>query len=203
MSLGAIVLAAGASSRIGRPKALLTLDSGETFVARIHAVLAASGVGPVVIVVRAELERDISAAVPHARLAVNPDPGRGQLSSLLVGFDTLGPVDAAVVTLVDLPLVHLNTVEAIVAAWRHTRAPLVRPVHGTRHGHPVIFGARLIAALREADPIAGAKPVVHAFARVAVDVAVDDPWTVRDVDTPEDYVRLQTWATGRFPHERS
>ena len=192
MSLGAIILAAGASRRMGRPKSLLTLDSGETFVSRIHTTLAVAGLDPVVIVVRAELERDISAAADGARLIVNPDPGRGQLSSLLAGLEALAPCDAAMVTLVDLPLVRVETIRAIADAWRRTRAPLVRPVHNGLHGHPVIFGAKLIAALRHADPVTGAKPVVHAFAREAVDVPVDDAGTVQDVDTQGDYLNLQT-----------
>jgi molybdenum cofactor cytidylyltransferase len=192
MRLGAIVLAAGASVRMGRPKSLLLTPSGETFVGRIHASLAAAGLDPVVIVARQELEEAIAAAIPHARIVVNAEPGRGQLSSLLVGLDALDPCDAAMVTLVDLPLVRVDTIQAVVDAWRRSTASLVRPIHGGRHGHPVIFGAPLLAALRHADPVAGARPVVHAYARAAVDVPVDDPGTVRDVDTPGDYSRLRT-----------
>jgi molybdenum cofactor cytidylyltransferase len=192
MRLGAIVLAAGASVRMGRPKSLLLTPSGETFVGRIHAALAAAGLDPVVIVTREDLEEAIAAAVPRARIVVNVDPGRGQLSSLLVGLDELAPRDAAMVTLVDLPLVRVETVQAIVEAWRRSRASLVRPLHAGRHGHPVIFGATLLAALRHADPIAGAKPVVHAFAREALDVPVDDPGTIHDVDTLDEYLRMGT-----------
>ena len=190
--LGAVILAAGASVRMGRPKSLLLTPSGETFVGRIQAVLAAAGLDPVVIVARRDLEDAIAAAVPRARVVVNADPGRGQLWSLLVGLDALGPCEAAMVTLVDLPLVRVETVQAIVDAWRRSGAPLVRPVHAGRHGHPVIFGAPLLAALKHADPVAGARPVVHAFAHEAVDVLVDDPGTVQDVDTPGDYLSLRT-----------
>jgi CTP:molybdopterin cytidylyltransferase MocA len=185
--LGAIVLAAGASSRMGRPKALLPLESGETFVARLHATLVAAGLDPVVVVARAELRDEIAAAVPGARLVVNDEPDRGQLSSLLVGLDALGACEAAMVTLVDLPLVTADTARTIAGTWRNTGAPLVRPVYDGRNGHPVIFGARLIAALREADLNAGAKPVLRAFVRDAVDVPVTDAGTVRDIDTPDDY----------------
>ena len=192
MTLGAIVLAAGASTRMGRPKSLLRMPSGETFVGRIHHTLGSAGLDPVVIVSRPDLEQAIAAAIPGARLAVNAHPDRGQLSSLLVGLDALAPCEAAMMTLVDLPLVRVETVRSIVDAWRLTRAPLVRPVHNGRHGHPVIFGTSLLSALRQADASGGARPVVHAFAPEGVDVPVDDAGTVYDVDTPEEYGRMGT-----------
>jgi CTP:molybdopterin cytidylyltransferase MocA len=187
-----LVLAAGASRRMGRPKALLPASAaGQPFVRVICDALAAAGVSPIVVVTRAELVAPLGELVPGIELAVNPDPDRGQLSSLLVGLDAVGPCDAVLVTLVDLPLVQSSTVAALLASWHLTQAPLVRPEHRGRHGHPVIFGAPLLHALRSADVELGAKPVVHRFAAQAVSVPVDDPGTVDDIDTPEAYDRLE------------
>lgn len=189
--LPAIVLAAGASTRMGAPKALLEVGvSGQSFVERIVATLTDAGVGPVVVVTRDGLAADIAARCGSARVVVNPDPDRGQLSSLLTGLDEIGAAAAVLVTLVDLPLVRADTVRALGGAWRASRAPLVRPVSRGRHGHPVVFGAELIAALGSADPRTGAKPVVRLFLDRAVDVPVDDEGAFADVDTPEDYARL-------------
>jgi CTP:molybdopterin cytidylyltransferase MocA len=189
--LGAIVLAAGASSRMGRPKALLPLDGGATFVERIHRTLLDAGLAPIVVVARPELEAAVRTLLPPTALvAVNESPERGQLSSLLVGLEALGRPAAALVTLVDLPLVRVETVSALIAAWARSGAPLVRPVTLGRRGHPIIVGGPVIAALAKADPHTGAKPIVHAFAAEALDVAVDDPGTLDDVDTPQDYARL-------------
>ena len=186
-----LVLAAGASRRMGRPKALLPLgSSGLTFVRIICDTLRAAGVAPVMVVTRAELADSLAAVVPGIELVVNREPDRGQLSSLLAGLETLGAPEAALVTLVDLPLVHASTVASLLATWHRTRAPLVRPLWAGRHGHPVIFGAPLLDALRKADLATGAKPVVHRFLSDAVSVAVDDPGTVDDIDTPEAYDRL-------------
>jgi len=187
-----LVLAAGASRRMGRPKALLPLGaSGLTFVRVICDTLHAAGVSPVVVVTRVELLDSLAAVVPRAELVANDDPDRGQLSSLLAGLESLGaPQQAALMTLVDLPLVHTSTVASLLAAWHRTHAPLVRPLYQSRHGHPVIFGAPLLDALRRADLDAGAKPVVHRFLADAVSVVVDDPATVDDIDTPETYERL-------------
>ena len=191
-TLGAIVLAAGASSRMGRPKALLPLAGAGTFVERIHRTLRDAGLDPVVVVGRPELEHSLRTLLSTAAVvAVNHTPDRGQLSSLLVGLDALGWPGAALVTLVDLPLVRVDTVNALVSAWACSGAPLVRPVTRGRHGHPVVLGAPLLAALAGADLHTGAKPIIHRFAAQSLDVAVDDPGTLDDVDTPEDLARLR------------
>ena len=186
-----IVLAAGASRRMGRSKALLPLGaSGLPFARVVCDTLRAAGVSPIVVVTRAELRDSLEALLPATALVVNPDPDRGQLSTLLTGLEALDAPVAALMTLVDLPLVRVTTVEALLASWYQTHAPLVRPVCRGRHGHPVIFGAPLLDALRSADIGAGAKPVVQRFLADSVTVAVDDPATIDDIDTPEEYERL-------------
>jgi molybdenum cofactor cytidylyltransferase len=190
-ALPGVVLAAGASQRMGRPKALLpTGASGLPFVRVICDTLVAAGVSPLV-VTRAELVESIKAVLPGTTLVVNPEPDRGQLSSLLLGLDALGPRDAVLVTLVDLPRFRPTTVAALISTWHRTHAPLVRPVHEGRHGHPAIFGEPLLRALRSADVSLGAKPVIQRFSAEAIEVAVDDPGTVDDIDTPEAYKRLE------------
>ncbi len=189
--LPGIVLAAGASQRMGRPKALLPIVvDGPSFARALCDTLAASGVAPVVLVSRAELRDALAAAVPFATVVVNPSPERGQLSSLLAGLDALDAPEAVLVTLVDLPLVRRDTVQAVLRAWQESGAPLVRPEHAGRHGHPVIFGAPLLRDLRSADAAAGAKPIVHRYLAQSVSVVVNDEATVEDVDTPEAYARL-------------
>jgi molybdenum cofactor cytidylyltransferase len=190
-TLGAIVLAAGASSRMGRPKALLPLASGRTFVEAIAHTLGEARLDPIVVVARPELAASLGAVLPATTVvAVNHMPDRGQLSSLLVGLEALGWPGAALVTLVDLPLVRVETVSALVSAWEGSGAPVVRPITRGRHGHPVVLGGPVLAALAEADLHSGAKPIIRAFAARALDVEVDDPGTLNDVDTPEDFARF-------------
>jgi CTP:molybdopterin cytidylyltransferase MocA len=189
----AIVLAAGASSRMGQPKALLPLR-GRSFVRTIVETLRLAGIERIVVVIRpdaAAVAAEIE-AVAGARAVVNPAPERGQLSSLLVGIDAIdGPgVDGALVTLVDVPLPGARTVTTLLERAAVSQHPIVRAVHRGRHGHPVIFKRELFEALRRADPAAGAKPVVRAHG--VDDVEVDDPGVAEDVDTPGDYDRLVT-----------
>ena len=193
----AVVLAGGRSSRMGRPKALLPAG-GETFVGRIVRTLRAAGAGRVLVVAPAgDLAARIASALARHRppppVVANPDPARGQLSSLLVGLEAVDRpgVEAVLVTLVDVPLVTAATVRALLDRHRRTGAPIVRPARpdGPGHGHPVIFGRALFAALRRADPASGAKPVVRAHEAEAEDVVVADPGAFTDIDTPDDYRR--------------
>ena len=187
----AIVLAAGASSRMGRPKALLD-SGGRTFVRRILDTLREAGLSDAAVVIRPDADdvaREVVAA-GFGRAITNTDPTRGQLSSLIAGLDAVDEprVIAALVTLVDVPLVSAATVSTLTACVPHSVAPIVRANYGSRHGHPVIFKRELFDALRRADPAQGAKAVLRAHP--IDDVDTGDPGVVEDVDTPEDYRRV-------------
>jgi molybdenum cofactor cytidylyltransferase len=190
-----VVLAAGASSRMGRPKALLpTGVPGETFLSRIVGTLEAAGLDDLVVVVgggRPDLARAVADLPGLVRPVLNPDPSRGQLSSLLAALAVVDRpgVTGMLVTLVDVPLVTAATVEALLAAYRRSRAPIVRPARAGRHGHPVIFDRAVFDALRGSDLAVGAKAVVQARLGEVLDVAVDDAGAFQDVDTPDDYAR--------------
>jgi CTP:molybdopterin cytidylyltransferase MocA len=187
----AIVLAAGASSRMGRTKAMLPAG-GPTFVRRILETLRDAGVADTVVVVRpgaGDVRREIE-AVGYGRAIENPDPARGQLSSLLAGLEAVDRVgvDAVIVTLVDVPLVGPAAIAALLAGAAASASPIARAVHDGRHGHPVVFKRAVFDDLRCADPEAGAKAVLRAHA--VADVEVDDPGVAQDIDTPDDYARL-------------
>lgn len=192
-----IVLAAGASSRMGQAKAALRLgQTGETVVSRVVRTMLEGGVPEVVVVAGAHIDA-VRAAMPshepRARVIEHPGWEQGQLSSLLAGLDAIDHplIEAALVTLVDVPLVRSSTVAAVIEAWRRTRAPIVRPANGDRHGHPVIFDRSIFADLRSADPNAGAKAVFALHRDRIVNVEVQDAGAFEDIDTPEDYQRLK------------
>ena len=196
--LSAVILAAGDSTRMGSPKAALLTPDGATFVGRLVTTLRDAGVDDLVIVtgrhhdaVVESIARDHRSTTP--RIVRNPDPSRGQLSSLLTGMEIVmtPQTDAMLMTLVDVPLVRVSTVTAVIDEWRRTRAPIVRPAIGDRHGHPVIFDRVLFDELRRAPLDAGAKSVVRAHEHEIVNVPVDDEGCVRDVDTPSDYEEIR------------
>ncbi len=192
----AIVLAAGRSERMGRPKALLPCGpDGLSFVRRIATTLCQGGVVEALIVGRSddeELRAEVERLTVPARYVENPDPDRGQLSSLLAGLDAADRpgVHGILVTPVDAPLITAASVAALVARFRSGAGPIVRAVCQGRHGHPVLFGRAVFEALRHADPAVGARSVVRAYADRVVEVETGDPGVVADVDTPEDYDAL-------------
>ena len=191
----AIVLAAGRSSRMGRAKATLPAGDGHTFLTRIVRTFLDAGVDDVVVVVGHDAEliasRFAGSGLP-ARFVLNAEYDRGQLSSLLAGLGVVDRpgVSAALVTLVDVPLVSAATVRAVIERHRATHAPIVRPTSGTRHGHPLLIDRSLFDALRAADPEAGAKPIVRAHATADGDIPIADEGAFTDVDTEEDYRRM-------------
>ena len=190
----AIVLAAGRSSRMGRAKATLPAGDGHTFLTRIVQTFLDADVDDVIVVVGHDADAiaaSFSESGLPARFVVNRDYDRGQLSSLQAGLDVIDRpgVTAVLVTLVDVPLVSPATVRAVIDSYRRTRAPIVRPTSGDRHGHPLLIDRSIFGALRAADPSTGAKPIVRAHATAAGDIAIDDEGAFTDIDTEEDYRR--------------
>jgi molybdenum cofactor cytidylyltransferase len=191
-----IVLAAGASTRMGQAKAALPFgQTGETVLSRVVGTLLRGGVPSVIVVAGAHIDAVRMAMPSHeARARVIEHVGwqQGQLSSLLKGLEAIDDplLEAAVVTLVDVPMVLPSTVAAVIAEWRRSGAPIVRPADGEHHGHPVIFDRSVFADLRAADLDVGAKAVFAKHQDRVVHVEVKDPGAFEDIDTPEDYQRI-------------
>jgi len=195
----AIVPAAGASRRMGRPKLLLPYGTS-TIVGSLASALRAGGASPVVIVAAAgDVELQEWARAFGAVVAVNPDPDRGMLSSIREGLAALGGADrlaqrgeVVLVAPADLPAVRPGTVAEIL--WRRAAAgaPLAVPtVHG-RRGHPLAIAPDLLSEIGTLDLSVGLKQLLERHAAAVLEVPVDDPGSVRDVDTPEDYRQISS-----------
>lgn len=189
--LTAILLAAGASMRMGRPKALLEYR-GETFLDRQIALYSSFG-ARVICVLGHDAER-IAGGLRRAASAVlvlNPAPEGGQLSSLQCGLRALCPdTEAFFFAPADSPGAAPSTIEALLGAFRSepAAADFWQPQRAGRHGHPVLASARMAEALLALPAASSARDVIrHARRRF---VPVDDPFVLLDVDTPEAYGRL-------------
>jgi molybdenum cofactor cytidylyltransferase len=191
----AVILAAGLSTRMGRPKPLLPLANGDTFVTRIVRSFLEAGVDDVVVVLGHEADAVAAKLIESgaaARFVVNEAYQTGQLSSVLRGLNAIDRpgVRAMLLTLVDVPLVSPETIRAVIDRYKETNAAIVRPVRGAEHGHPVLIDRALFPLLRAADPERGAKSIVREHVSLAGDVAVDDQGAFYDIDTPEAYERV-------------
>jgi CTP:molybdopterin cytidylyltransferase MocA len=186
-----VILAAGRSIRMGRAKAFLPVPGGGTFLERLVRTFELAGASPVVVVRPPQWADGPAPGSGNVEFAINPEPGRGQLSSLQCGLAAVPPdIPAVLFTPVDVPLVTVETVSALMDRRRSTRAAVVRPARAGRHGHPVLVSRAVADALLCADPSESARNVLQRFSAATVDVLVEDEGAFLDIDTPDDYDRL-------------
>jgi len=189
--IAGVVLAAGLSRRMGRPKLTLPLD-GRPLIRRTVEGLVTAGLADLVVVVPPESDA-LRAALDGlpVRFAVNPAPEAGQAGSVVAGVAALLPgTIAALIALGDQPELPRVVLSGLLARHRAGGAAIVAPRYREGRGNPVLFAAEVFPELLRLTGDQGARAVVEAdAARVAL-VPFDLPMP-RDVDTPEDYESLR------------
>jgi molybdenum cofactor cytidylyltransferase len=194
----AVLPAAGAASRMGRPKLLLPFRGGP-LVAAVVGALRAGGVAGIVLVTAAE-DDELRTWAQQAGVAtaVNPAPERGMLSSIQEGIAALGGADALarrgdilVVSPADLPHLRSESVAELLRRMDATGARLAVLIYEGKRGHPLAISPALIPEIFDLDPEIGLKQLRDRHEAELLEVAVDDPGVVADVDTPADYERLE------------
>jgi molybdenum cofactor cytidylyltransferase len=192
-SYAGLILAAGASSRMGSDKALLPWRNGTFLSAAINTLQAAT---ELVIVVAGRNQQAITPVVyaNNAFLVTNPNPDDGQFSSLRIGLnEVLGRGrDAAIVTLVDRPAPDVATIEQLKQVFHAApdRVWAVVPEFKGRHGHPIIIGREMIEAFLRAPATSNAREVEHAHQEHILYLPVDDPLVAVNVNTQEEFQQL-------------
>jgi molybdenum cofactor cytidylyltransferase len=189
----AVVLSAGESSRMGRPKALLPVD-GVRFIEKIVTALKSTRVAKIIAVLghdADEMRRQIG-DLP-VTMVVNPNYKQGQLSSLVAAINSIqsskdsASVDGILVHLVDHPYINPDLVNLMIDRFHETKKLIVVPRYQGRRGHPVIFSSALFAELLAAPLDQGAKTVVHAHRDETLEIDTEDEGVTIDIDTPEEY----------------
>jgi molybdenum cofactor cytidylyltransferase len=183
---------------MGRDKALLPWPPsavGDTFLSA--AIRLFFSHVDVVLVVVGKNEAALAPVVyaNGASLLVNPDPARGQFSSMQVGLQEVlsRGRDAAMITLVDRPPVQAATLATLESAFERATAHrkwAVIPEYQGKHGHPILAGRELLEAFLRAPETSSARDVEHAHQSEIEYVPVDDPLAAVNVDTPEQYAAL-------------
>ena len=197
-SFAGVILSAGASSRMGRDKALLPWQGGTFLSVAIQALQRET---EFVIVVAGKNAPSLEPVVYSnaAFLVVNPHPELGQMSSLQCGLEEVlnRGRDAALVTLVDRPAPGDETIRQLKSAFLQAGDDIwaaVPEYHG-RHGHPILVGREMIEAFLRAPATSTARDVEHAHQQRILYVAVDDPLIAVNVNTEEDYEKLRLGLT--------
>jgi CTP:molybdopterin cytidylyltransferase MocA len=196
----AVVLAAGASSRMGRPKALLNFD-GVPAIGLVLDTCADAGAAAAVVVTApgGEAVRAACASAPLPVIEViNPHPELGMLSSLQAGLRALPPAAAFLLFPVDFPIVPATEVRRLAAHFAAGGGPILVPSHERRRGHPALIDRTLVPEFLALAPDQSARAVMAAHAAEIVYVAADDDRVLLDMDTPADYARcLDRYRAGR------
>lgn len=186
----AVVLSAGESSRMGRPKALLPID-GQTFIERIVAALKQTTVGKIIVIL-GHNARELEAKISHlpVQILINTDYRQGQLSSLQLAVRDLqadADCDGMLVHLVDHPYLAPALVQEMIRRFYETKKRIIVPKFHGKRGHPVIFSNTLFGELLSAPMAEGAKAVVNAHRAETLEIDTQEEGIAVDIDTPELY----------------
>lgn len=187
-----ILLAAGASTRLGQPKQLLDFG-GKPLVRHVAEAALASRLERLIVVVgnQAAAVRATLEGLP-LDVVENPDFLQGQSTSLRAGVAALpSDLDAALVLLVDQPFVDAVLIDRLIAHFETSGAAIVAPEHAGQRGNPVVFAAALLPELARVTGDVGARDVIRRHREELATVELEDARAFLDVDTWEDYEKVR------------
>jgi molybdenum cofactor cytidylyltransferase len=192
--VGAVILAAGTSTRMGQPKQLLPLD-GTTVLARAIENVRSAGLVEMVLVLGASAEA-IRRQLPQSlleglKVVVNQGYAKGMASSLREGLSALDPQSAAaLIILGDQPLVRPQTLHQIMAGYHRSRAQIVIPSHQGERGNPVLLSRSVFPEVMALEGDTGCRAIFTNHLDTIFKVEVEDPGILLDIDNQDDYDRL-------------
>lgn len=191
MKISAIILSAGSSHRMGRPKALLTIGN-KSFLQHIIDTVESVGIKDVVIVLGFEWQT-IRETLPSfkGKIIVNKAWEQGQLSSIIAGLHKINQkeCDGVLICPVDHPMSSASLIKSLIAGLNDSKKKIIIPTHNGRRGHPIIIPKNLFDELRNAPLHIGMRAVVHAHKDEICEVPTEEKNVLINIDTPEDYQR--------------
>lgn len=192
-NIGAIVLAAGSSTRMGEAKQLLPV-MGRTLLGQALANVRELTVDSIVLVLGHEAERIQRETLPElleaVTITINQDYEGGMSSSVRAGLTALGPeIDAALIVLADQPFVKPETMRSIIQAYQQTSAEIVVPRYKGKRGNPVVLDRTVFPEAMKLEGDTGFRAVFGSHAGGLLAVDIEDEGVVLDVDNRDDYER--------------
>ena len=196
--IAALLLSAGESSRMGRPKALLPWHGLPLLEYQLAELAGAVDEGPIVVLGHRAEELEPIVRRLGARSVVNPRYREGRATSIALGMDAVSPeAEAVLIASVDQPRPRA-VFAGLIAAHRRLGGPITRAVHGQRHGHPTVFGRALFEELRRvSEESEGLKSVLRRHADGIRDAELEDPIVLVNLNTPEEYAAAVLAANRR------
>ncbi len=189
MKISAIILSAGSSHRMGKHKALLTIDK-KTFLQHIIDVVESAGVKNTVVVLGFEAQtiRETLSSF-CGTIIINEEWKTGQLSSIIAGMNALNKKECngMLICPVDHPLITTMLVEKLLQAFYESNKQIVVPTYCGRRGHPIIISSALFPEIKNASVEVGLRSVVHAHEKNICEVPTEEEGILINIDTPEDY----------------
>jgi molybdenum cofactor cytidylyltransferase len=193
LRIGAVILAAGSSSRMGETKQLLKLENGTALVAQALDCVRAARIDEIVLVLGHEAEK-VRAAIGsrELKIVVNERYTEGMSTSLALGLASLGErIAAAFVVLGDQPFIQSATLNLLIDRYEQTHAPIVLPTHNGARGNPVLLDRSIFAEVVALTGDVGARAIFGNHTNEILKVPVDDPGILLDFDNREDWENFQ------------
>ncbi len=185
----AIILAAGGSSRMGKPKQLLEIG-GKTLVSIVIKNILASIIDDIIIVTQPDFPLIRDNEYPEIKRVINHNWQRGQSSSMKAGLNAVDEkTDAVMFFMADQPMVYQDIINRLIIAFQESEKPIISPLYNGKKGAPVIFKRRLFNELDLIQGDRGGRDLLEVYPVEYVNI--DMPLAAMDVDTPEEYEKLR------------
>ena len=186
----AIILAAGESKRMGSPKMLLHFN-GSTIIETVIRIVRNSNIDNVMVVLGAERQKLSELVIKlNVKSCYNSDYKTGMLSSVICGVRNL-PADfeAILVFQGDQPMIHSESINNVIKAYKLSGRGIVIPVFEKKRGHPILIDRRYKNEIEKLDSGVGLRSLVYKYPEDILEVETADPGILRDIDTSEEYLK--------------
>jgi len=190
MKIGAVVLAAGESKRMGRQKLLLPWHD-KTMIEEVIDHLLASRVNEILVILGSDSIR-IEQKIKNypVKTTVNPLYKKGMLSSVQWGFDKMErDIQGILVCLGDQPLIQAYVIDRIIDSHKNSTKGIIIPVYKKKRGHPVLIHSQYKEEIKNLDPEIGLRGLMNSHPEDIYEVPVDSPGILKDIDNQDDYSR--------------
>ncbi len=194
MMISGILLAAGESKRMAdRFKPLLKWGKRTVIEQCIHNLRNSRLAEIIVVLGHREAEIRARLIGSGVEFAINPDYQKGMLTSIKTGLVLISPQSAAVlIALVDQPMVGSEIIDQLINAYEQSDRKIALPTHAGRHGHPIILSRDYVEEIMQIDDASaeGLRSLINAHRDEILEVPIDSPAVIEDIDSPADYQRL-------------